>query len=55
MKSRHSTGRPAAGGRKKTYRRPETLSREQLEALAVDCGGTGKTDALSCSIGPIQS
>ena len=43
---------PAAG--KKAYRRPETLSREQLEALAVICD-TGKTDPLSCPVGPLQS
>ncbi len=55
MKSRDSTGRRSTGYRKKAYRRPEILSREKLEALAVDCGGTGKTDALSCNVGPIQS
>ena len=55
MKSRYSTRRRADGGCKKTYHKPATLSREKLEVLAVDCGGTGKTDALSCNVGPIQS
>ena len=55
MKSNYSADRQAAGHRKKTYHKPETLSRERLEALAVDCSATGKTDALSCAVGPIQS
>jgi len=51
----NATGGPGRKSRgKKVYRKPETLSREKLEALAVVCD-TGKTDALSCSIGPIQS
>ncbi len=54
MDSSHSVGRRESGSRKKTYRKPETLSREKLEALAVICD-TGKTDALSCSLGPLQS
>ena len=44
--------------RKRAYRKPETLSREQLEALAVICnepGNFGKTDPGACPIGPIQS
>lgn len=45
-------GKPA--GQKKAYRKPETLSREQLEALAVICT-SGKTDPGACPIGPIQS
>ena len=47
----------AAGTRgtaRKRYRKPRTLSRERLEALAVVCD-TGKTDGLSCPVGPIQS
>ena len=55
MKSSYPTGRRAEGGLRKPYRKPKTLSREKLEALAVDCGGTGKTDEYSCNIGPIQS
>ncbi len=39
---------------RKPYRKPRTLSRERLEALAVVCD-TGKTDGLSCPVGPIQS
>jgi len=54
MDSSHSAGRREPGRRKKTYRKPETLSREKLEVLAVICD-TGKTDALSCSLGPLQS
>jgi hypothetical protein len=52
MKS-HRRAEAGANG-KKIYRKPETLSRETLEALAVVCD-TGKTDPLSCSVGPIQS
>jgi len=47
-------GHQAPGNTKKKYRKPETLSREKLEALAVVCD-TGKTDGLSCSLGPLQS
>lgn len=54
MKSRNPGGAGHGNRGKKAYRKPETLSREKLEALAVVCD-TGKTDALSCNIGPIQS
>ena len=54
MKRSEADGRRAPGNGKRAYRRPATLSREQLEALAVICD-TGKTDPLSCPIGPIQS
>ena len=54
MKVSNPGGAGAVSRGKKTYRKPETLSREKLEALAVVCD-TGKTDALSCNVGPIQS
>ncbi len=54
MKPDNREGRRARSAGKKAYRRPETLSREQLEALAVICD-TGKTDPLSCPAGPLQS
>jgi hypothetical protein len=54
MKPNNMDDGRGAGNGKKAYRRPETLSREQLEALAVICD-TGKTDPLSCPAGPLQS
>lgn len=54
MKLNDKDKRRKASAGKKAYRRPETLSREQLEALAVICD-TGKTDPLSCPVGPLQS
>jgi len=54
MKISNSGGVGGSSRGKKVYRKPETLSREKLEALAVVCD-TGKTDALSCNVGPIQS
>ena len=54
MKSTDTIGAGGVSRGKKPYRKPRTLSREKLEALAVVCD-TGKTDALSCPVGPIQS
>lgn len=54
MKRDDKDERRGTSAGKKAYRRPETLSREQLEALAVICD-TGKTDPLSCPAGPLQS
>lgn len=54
MKIDQPTGPRTPADRKKSYRRPRTLSREKLEALAVVCD-TGKTEPLSCNVGPIQS
>ncbi len=50
----HGVGRGGENESKRPYRKPRTLSRERLEALAVVCD-TGKTDPLSCTVGPIQS
>ncbi len=54
MELNDTDDRRRAGTGTKAYRRPATLSREKLEALAVICD-TGKTDPLSCPVGPLQS
>ncbi|MDH3522243.1 MAG: hypothetical protein OES32_01530 [Acidobacteriota bacterium] len=54
MKRSDSSTPRVSGTEKKVYRRPATLSRERLEALAVICD-TGKVDPLACPAGPIQS
>lgn len=50
----HNSGGRDNDRRKKAYRKPETLSRERLEALAVVCD-TGKSNSFDCMSGPIQS
>ena len=45
MDSSYSVGRREPGSRKKVYRKPETLSREVLEALAVVCN-PGKANGM---------
>jgi hypothetical protein len=54
MKISQPAGQRPPIDRKKTYRRPQTLSREKLEALAVVCD-LGKTEPISCNSGPINS
>jgi hypothetical protein len=50
MTSRNATGRIEPAGTKKSYRKPKTLSREKLEALALICS-TGKSNGVgACAV-----
>ncbi len=40
---------------RRPYRKPEVLSRERLEALAVVCSPPSKADPVSCPNGQITS
>lgn len=56
MNEIHATqGEPAPEADRKPYRKPEILSRERLEALAVVCSPPSKADVISCPNGQITS
>jgi hypothetical protein len=55
MNEIHATQGEPAGADRKPYRKPEILSRERLEALAVVCSPPSKIDVISCPNGQITS
>lgn len=57
MRDSKNTQRDNLGfdGEKKAYVKPEILSREHLEALAVVCSPPSKADTIACPSGTITS
>jgi hypothetical protein len=47
--------RPEAPSQRKPYRKPEVLSHERLEALAIVCSPPSKADIINCPSGQITS
>jgi hypothetical protein len=47
--------KPSQAKKRRPYRRPEILSREQLEAIAAVCSPIGKSNPGACPAGPISS